>query len=340
MINIGIIGCGKISQARHIPEVTENPYATVYGVTDLNKERAKEVAKGIGAKVYSDYKEMLADSNIDAVIICSANCTHAEIACASLEAKKHVLCEKPVADTVENAEKIRACVNKTKMKFMVAQNQRYDVVHSWAKDIVDSGKLGKILRFESNFLTNGPENWSVDGAKNLWFFDKAKAGMGAMGDVGIHKVDLVRYMLGEKFTQVSSFLSTLDKKDSEGNPIEVEDSAVILLKAKSGILGTVSVGWTFYGEGMDNSTTLFMEKGIIKMYKSLSENQGIIEHINGDKEIFCPINIWGNSQIANKFIDCIANDTASPVPIDEAIEVLKTVEACFESSKSKKVVTL
>ncbi len=340
MIKIGIIGCGKIAQSRHIPELLENKDAELYGLTDINRERCTELAVEYGVKQYENYAEMLEDQAIDAVVVCTANSTHAEIACAAMKKGKDVLCEKPIADSLENARKIAACQKETGRKLMIGQNQRFDVVHTFAKEALDSGKLGKILRFQSNFITGGPENWSVDPGKNTWFFKKEKAGMGAMGDIGIHKIDFLRYILGEKFSEICAFIGTLDKKDADGRPIELEDSAVILAKTPSGIIGTISAGWTYYGDGMDNSTVLYCEKGVIKMYQSLKKNPCVIEYSNGDTVTFNPPTIWGNSQIVNHFVDTIKNNTPSPIDAEEALEVLEAVYACFESSRTGKTIVL
>ena len=108
MLNIGIIGCGKIAQVRHLPEYEQNPGARIAGLYDLNQERAQTLAAQYGAKVYPSYEALLADPAIDAVSVCSANVSHAEITVAALEAGKHVLCEKPMATTLEDCERMVA----------------------------------------------------------------------------------------------------------------------------------------------------------------------------------------------------------------------------------------
>ena len=104
MIGVGIIGCGRIAQERHLPEYQENPNAVIIGVYDVNMDRAREIAEKYSAKAYSSYEELLKDPKIDAVSVCSANSTHAEISVAALNAGKHVLCEKPMAITYEECK--------------------------------------------------------------------------------------------------------------------------------------------------------------------------------------------------------------------------------------------
>ena len=104
MVKIGIIGCGKVAQVRHIPEGLANPNATIVGYYDYSEKRAQETASTYGGKVYKNYEDMLNDSQIDAVCVLTPNNTHAEISIAALGSGKHVLCEKPMATTIEDCE--------------------------------------------------------------------------------------------------------------------------------------------------------------------------------------------------------------------------------------------
>ena len=195
MFGIGIIGCGKIAQVRHIPEYEANKDSQLLGFYDINLERAKELAKKHGGTAYATVEELLANPAIDAVSICAANVAHAELTIEALEAGKHVLCEKPMAVTLEQCEAMVATSVRTGKSVMIAQNQRLTKAHLKAKELVASGAIGKVLTFRTTFGHGGPETWSVDPGKNTWFFDKTKAAMGAMADLGIHKTDVIQYVL-------------------------------------------------------------------------------------------------------------------------------------------------
>ena len=106
MVKVGIIGCGKIAQVRHIPEYLDNPNAKLTGLYDLNLQRAKELAEKYDCKSYESVEEMLADPEIDAVSVCVANHVHAEITIAALKAGKHVLCEKPMATKLKDSSSV------------------------------------------------------------------------------------------------------------------------------------------------------------------------------------------------------------------------------------------
>lgn len=108
MFNIGIIGCGKIAQVRHIPEYAAHPAARLAGYYDLNQERAQALAEQWGGQAYPTWEALLTDPAIDAVSICAANTAHAELTIAALRAGKHVLCEKPMATTLADCEAMAA----------------------------------------------------------------------------------------------------------------------------------------------------------------------------------------------------------------------------------------
>ena len=180
MFNIGIIGCGKIAQVRHIPEYAAHPAARLTGYYDLNQERAQALAAQWGGRAYPTWEALLADPAIDAVSICAANTAHAELTIAALRAGKHVLCEKPMATTLADCEAMVAAARESGKFLMIGQNQRLTKAHQKARQLVADGVLGDILTFRTTFGHGGPETWSVDPGKNTWFFDKSKAAMGAM----------------------------------------------------------------------------------------------------------------------------------------------------------------
>ena len=240
MFNIGIIGCGKIAQVRHIPEYADHPQAKLAGFFDLNQDRARALAEQWGGEAYSSWEELLADPAIDAVSVCVANNAHAQISIAALKAGKHVLCEKPMATTLEDCEAMVAAARESGKFLMIGQNQRLTKAHQKARELVENGTLGKILTFRTTFGHGGPETWSVDPGKNTWFFDKSKAAMGAMADLGIHKTDLIQYLLGETVVETTAQVTTLDKRGADGQLIGVDDNAICTYVLENGALGTTT----------------------------------------------------------------------------------------------------
>ncbi|GGB08186.1 Gfo/Idh/MocA family oxidoreductase [Macrococcus hajekii] len=254
---VGIIGCGSIATHRHIPEYQHNEDAEIIAYCDIVKERSDELAEEFGGTSYSDYHELLANSEVEVVSICTPNYLHAEMTIAALQAGKHVLCEKPMATSLEDADAmIQAADNNGKM-LMIGHNQRINEAHQQAKKDIADGKLGKIYSFKTTFGHPGPEGWSVDGPDS-WFFDKKRAFIGAMGDLGVHKADLMRYILDTEFSEVGAMIETSAKK------ADVDDNAVLILKTENGIIGSLSASWAYNGQE-DNSTIIYGEKGILKL---------------------------------------------------------------------------
>ena len=315
MVKVGIIGCGKIAQVRHIPEYLDNPNAKLTGLYDLNLQRAKDLAEKYNCKSYESVEEMLAVPEIDAVSICVANNAHAEISVQALNSGKHVLCEKPMATTLEDCEKMVEAASENGKFLMIGQNQRLAKAHVKAKQLIADGAIGTVRTFKTTFGHCGPETWSIDPGKSSWFFDKKRAAMGAMADLGIHKTDLIQYLLDATVVETRAFVGTLDKKDAAGNFIGVDDNAICIYTMNNGIVGTMTASWSYYGEE-DNSTVLYGTEGIMKIY---SNPQFAIEIItkNGEKVLYDIDQIQTNdnqtkSGIIDAFVESIVENDTEP----------------------------
>lgn len=330
-MKIGIIGCGAITHFRHAPECMQNPDIEIAGFFDLVNDRAQEFAEKYGGKVYETYEDMLADRNVDGVIVCTSNATHAEVTIKSLKAGKHVLCEKPLATTVEDGIAMAKTSKECKKLLMVAHNQRMDAAHVKAKEIIKSGVMGKVISFRTEFSHSGPENWGVDKTKNTWFFNKNAAILGAMGDLGVHKIDLMQWMLEEDFNSVSAVVGAFDKKTSEGDPIGVDDNALCLLTTQSGIVGVVTAAWSNYGV-VDNSTIFYCSNGVVKTLAT--PEYGVeIAYKNGERT-FYKLPEQTSSGIVDAFVDAVIRGTETPISAEDAVKTLKVIFSAIESSRT------
>lgn len=336
MINIGIIGCGKIAQIRHIPEYEACKDAQLYGFYDINLQRAQELADKYNGKAYATVEELLADKGIDAVSVCTSNNTHAEISIAALKAGKHVLCEKPMAVTLDECEKMVQAARESGRFLMIDQNQRRAKAHVEAKKMIDAGKIGRIVTFRTTFGHGGPETWSIDPGKSTWFFDKSKASMGAMADLGIHKTDLIQYLLSQKIVETRALVTTLDKKDINGNLIGVDDNAFCIYQMSGGAVGTMTASWTHYG-AEDNSTVLYGTKGIMRIYDDPVHSITVIGK-DGTKEYFDVEAIQTNdnqtaSGIIDEFVTCVVLKREPEISGASVLNAMRAVFASLESSE-------
>ena len=337
MFRIGIIGCGKIAQVRHIPEYAENPYAELAGFYDLNTQRAAELAAQYGGKAYESAEAMLADPAIDAVSVCVANHAHAPITIAALKAGKHVLCEKPMATTLAECEEMVRTAHEAGKFLMIGHNQRLAKAHAVAKELIDQGMIGRIITFRTTFGHGGPETWSVDPGKNTWFFDKNKAAMGAMADLGIHKTDLIQFLTGQHVVRTTARVVTLDKKDASGQLIGVDDNAICIYEMSGGTMGTMTASWTYYG-AEDNSTILYGEKGIMRIYDDPAHSI-VVKLADGTEKVYDVEQIQTNdnqtkSGVIDLWMNCLETNTPPEISGEEALYAMRAVFASLESAKA------
>ncbi|WP_078553621.1 Gfo/Idh/MocA family protein [Bacillus alkalicellulosilyticus] len=337
-IRIGVIGCGSIAQKRHLPEYAANENCEIVAVCDVVEERVNEVASQYNAKAYTNYEELVASNEIDAVSVCLPNHLHAPVSIAALNQGKHVLCEKPMATSQEEADAMIASAEKSGKQLMIAHNQRFVASHAKAKKIIENGELGKIYSFRTAFGHGGPEGWSIDGRES-WFFNKEEAFIGAMGDLGVHKSDLMRYILGEEFVEVGAMVETKAKEDTQ-----VDDNAVCIVKTASGIIGTLTASWS-YVSAQDNSTVIYGENGIIRLEDDPNFSL-IVQFKNGETVKYELQGIQTNdeggqttSHVIDNFIECL-NGADNPISGEEGMKSLAVILAALESQQTKKIVTL
>jgi predicted dehydrogenase len=338
-LKIGVIGCGSIGKHRHLPEYANNKCVEIVAVCDIIKDRAEAIADQYSAKAYTDFEELLADPTIDAVSVCTPNYLHAPISIAALNAGKHVLCEKPMATSREEAEKMNSAAQVNDKKLMIAHNQRFVPSHQKAKQLIELGDIGKIYSFRTAFGHGGPEGWSADG-KDSWFFKKEKAFIGAMGDLGVHKTDLMRYLLGEEFIEAGAFIETSAKENAD-----VDDTAVCILKTKSGVIGTLAASWSYVSKE-DNSTIIYGEKAILRLEDDPKYSL-IVQYKNGEVVKYELGGIQTNeeggqtgSQVIDRFVGALIRDEEVPVTGEEGMRSLQVVLAALESNETKKIVQI
>ncbi|MHA0858053.1 Gfo/Idh/MocA family protein [Paenibacillus sp. CMAA1364] len=336
-IKVAVFGCGAIAERRHIPEYAANEQVELVAFADPIIERANKMAETYGGKGYASFEELLANEEVDAVSVCTPNYLHASMTIAAANAGKHVLVEKPMACTTEEGEQMIEAARKNGVYLMVGHNQRLMPPHVKAKEILDSGKLGRVLNFRTSFGHPGPEGWSVDGAGS-WFFRKEEAIMGAMGDLGVHKSDFIRYLLNDEVAEVAGFIGTLHKEGTE-----VDDNATCLLRMRSGAIGTLVASWTQY-RGGDNSTVLWCEHGVMKI-GTVEGDEVIVELTNGTVETYKVGAMSTNekqvpSGVIDAFVESIVTNTPPMISGEEGLKSLQVILAAFESQATGQFIKL
>lgn len=338
-IKVAVVGCGSISKHRHLPEYSQNNQAEIVALCDVVEERAKAMQEIYGGSVYTDYNEMLEKESLDVVSVCLPNALHAPVSIAALNYGAHVLCEKPMATTKEEAQAMIDASEKSGKTLMIAHNQRFVPSHQKAKELIAEGAIGKVYSFRTAFGHGGPESWSIDG-QDSWFFRKDDAVMGAMGDLGVHKADLIRYILDEEFTDVSAIVET-NAKDN----ITVDDNAVCILKSESGVIGTLTASWA-YKVNEDNATLIYGEKGLLRIEDD--PNYSLIAiYTDGSKVNYELGAIQSNEEgkqtstgVIDHFIHTIKVGEKPLIGGEEGKKSLDIILAAIESSKTGKRIAL
>jgi predicted dehydrogenase len=207
-----------------------------------NPRAVKEAAKRLGwEEAATDWREVVRRKDIDVVDVSTPGDSHATIAIAAARAGKAVFCEKPLANTVRDAEAMLAAVKKAGVVHMICHNYRRAPAVMLAKKMIDSGELGDIYHYRGTYL----QDWILDPKLPLlWRFQKGRAGSGALGDISSHSIDLARFLVGE-ITELSAALKTfirerplLDNPRKKGR-VTVDDASAAVVRFANGALGTI-----------------------------------------------------------------------------------------------------
>jgi predicted dehydrogenase len=237
-------------QARSFFELPLDPVLQV--VCGRNEAAVRAAAGRLGfAEHASDWRELIARDDIDAIDICTPGDSHLPIAIAAAEAGKPILCEKPLANTLVDARQMLDAAEKAGVVHMICHNYRRAPAVSLARRLIEEGRIGRIHHYRGTYL----QDWIVDPEfPRVWRLEKARAGSGALGDLASHSIDIARFLVGE-ITEVSGMLETFVEQrpleDGTGRaPVDVDDAALALLRFENGAIGTVEA--TRFAPGRKN----------------------------------------------------------------------------------------
>ncbi|MEK5442408.1 Gfo/Idh/MocA family protein [Fredinandcohnia sp. FSL W7-1320] len=348
-LRVCVIGTGSISNM-HFQSYANNPNVILYGVYDYSRERALEKAEQYGIRnVYDTLEEVFNDPNVDAVSICTWNNTHAEISIGALKGGKHVLVEKPLSMTVEEALKVEEATRKYNKTFQVGFVRRFATNTKVLKSFIDNGKLGEIYYAKASCLRRL-------GNPGGWFADKERSGGGPLIDLGVHVIDICWYLMGRpKVKSISgntynqlgnrgnvenlSFYKAADY-DKEKNT--VEDLANALITFENGASLFVDVSFTLHAKKDEIQVKLFGTKGGAELEPELvliSEENDTILNIQPqiDHLTFDFTNAFQNE--IDSFVTSCLSGTKPIAPVEDGVEIMKILAGIYEASEKKCEVT-
>lgn len=246
---IGIVGLGSIGRA-HI-RTWKKLDCPIVAVADVSTESLAAQKQELGAEGFANANELLAGAEIDILSICTPPAFHKDIAIAAAEAGVHILCEKPLASNLADAEAIAAAVERTEATLHVGFCHRFEGAIVEMRNLIANGEIGNLISIHNRFAGH------MVNAHETWFSNPAIAGGGALADTAIHSIDMFRFLTGlQPVTQIRSLNAT--QETNLGPALEVEDSGTILLQNDSGVMGVLEASWrtppgawtvTAYGTG-------------------------------------------------------------------------------------------
>ena len=354
-VKVGIIGCGGIANGKHMPSLRQVAGVEMVAFCDIVIERAEKAAKDYGtpdAKVYTDYKELLADESIEVVHVLTPNRSHADISVDALYAGKHVMCEKPMAKTAEDAKRMVEAAKATGKKLTIGYQHRQKASAQYAKQYIEEGSVGEIYYANCYAIRRrGTPNWGV-------FLNEYEQGGGPIIDIATHSLDLTLYLMNnyEPAMVLGKTHKALEHPeagniwgDNGVSTTPLEEAACAIIVMKNGATVMLETSWAL-------NTDTPIEEGSCRLCGSraglsIINNQLKINKIELDRQVNSAVELGaggvafysGGSSTppvaeARQWIESIVNDTEPTVLPEQACVVSQILEAIYTSSKTGKAV--
>ncbi len=343
-VKVALVGAGNIAN-QHLESYKNVADAEVYAICDIDPVRLKMTADKFGIeRRYPDIDSMLKDlPELDAADVCVWNCSHAECSIKALNAGLHVLCEKPMAYNTEQAVQMQEAAKKNNKLLMIGFVLRFSDDAKIAKDFIDQGYLGDIYYAKAQYIRR-------HGNPGGWFCDKARSGGGPVIDIGVHVIDLTRYLMGNP-RPVSVYAAAYDnigKRDNlktsvawvpygatEKDPCTVEDFATAIIRYDNGAVTQLETSYSLNGENVERRALYGTKAGLdlsngVKLYTTCNDFLADIdiktENYKNSSDLF--------TNEMTHFIDCVKNGTECRAKAEDGITVMRILDAIYESAKT------
>ncbi len=354
-LNIGFIGCGNIAQNKHMAGLSKIEGVNLCGFTDTNPETAKMAQTAYGTKnsnVYDNAESLLKNSDLDIIHICTPNFTHAELSLMALDAGKHVMVEKPMAISSDDAQKMLDKATEKGLQLTIGHQTRFREDVRQLKSLIGADVLGEIYYAKAHAIRRrGVPSWGV-------FLNKEIQGGGALIDIGCHALDLTMYLMDNFKPKmvVGNIYQKLGKQTGltnswapwDPNKFEVEDSAFGFVTMENGATLTIEASWALNSLDTSNITSVLCgTKGGADMKEGLRVNldsNGMLQTVKPteSKNFEFPPKIvptLGDMEMA-AWINAVRTETEPCVKAAETLQVTRIIEALYKSSESGKPVYL
>ena len=337
-LGIGILGCGFISQY-HLNALASVEEAAVVAVCDRSEERARALAGTYEVpRVYSELESMLDDAEVEAVLILTPNHVHKEQTIEAVRRGRHVMVQKPFARSVSEGREMLAAARKAGVVLAPSFMHRFAVETRQAKRYIEEGAIGRPTSFH---IRNGvmSSTWAS------WFYDADLTGGGAVIDVGVHGIDVVRYLLGgiaEASATLTTSTPTRVLADGSTVRLEAEDTAAITYVTESGTLVAHEVSWVQRMGAKRFSFEIYGDQGTI-MVRSTLGPLAIASSVTGGIDTWfvpeLPNEQFGQAQHRSFVRSCLGHEPVSP-SAEDGIATLEVVEAVYRSAAAREPVRI
>lgn len=343
-IKIAVIGVGGISHS-HIQAYQKNPNVELYAFCDINEKVLKAAGEKYGIqRLYTDEAEMLAAlPEIEAVSVCTWNSAHAPCTIMALRAGKHVLCEKPMALNAAEAQTMLDTARECGKKLMIGFVRRFGNDTAIMQDFIKEGALGEIYYAKATYLRR-------NGNPGGWFGDKSRSGGGPLIDLGVHVIDLTRYLMGNP-KPVSVYGATFNKlgnrkglKDKVGytsvsktndDICDVEDFATALVRYDNGAVLSVEASFCLNLKKDVGNIELFGTRGGLKLDPELeiyTDNCGYLTNVTLDRSAALSFDGLFEKEI-NYFVDALLCDKDVYSIAEDGITVMRMLDGIYKSAE-------
>lgn len=350
MVKVAIIGTGNIFES-HIDAYLKCDDVEVVALCDICEQRVKEKGEKHGVKkVYTDMNKMFEENEIDAVSICVPNCSHFDCTVAALRAGCHVLCEKPMALNANQAQIMEDEAKKAGKLLMIGFVRRHGNDCKILKEFIDSGYFGDLYYAKATYIRR-------HGNPMGWFGEKAKSGGGPLIDLGVHVLDLVRYLFGNPkpvsvygvtfqklFARpnIKGYKRYLAESATDHDICDVEDLASVIVRFDNGAAVSLEASFSLNTKNDIGSIELFGDKGGAKIDPELE----LYSDINGymcDTVLKTETALSFDGLFYNEirhFIDCVSGKCETIAPAHDGVDIMRILDAAYESAKTGHEVVL
>jgi predicted dehydrogenase len=330
-IRVGIVGAGEISGHHIRGYLQAGEFAQVTAIADIDAERAHRRVEAIGnAEVFVDYREMIASPLVDAIDICLPHQLHSDAIVAAAAAGKHILCEKPLCLTLEEADVVTDAVATAGVTLMCAHNQLFLPAVAPAREMIREGRLGKVF----GARTTDEFALAIDADKLGWRARRATSGGGELIDTGYHPTYLLLNLIDSEPIEVAAMLSRHRLSFMEG-----EDTANVLVRFADGTIGTIVTSWAYEAAGSTEKFSVVGEDGALWSdgralhYKPRAGEQVVVLESGEDAPDTYALEVVD-------FIACL-REGRRPLNTDvEGVNVLKVILAAYASADRRQIMKL